>query len=68
MEQFEITFEDLATFSCSHCFEENEVVVDPSEGLHQIFIEDCWVCCYPNVVHVDIDVEARRATAYAETE
>lgn len=68
MEQFELAFEDLVTFSCSHCFEENEVLVDLSEGLHQKFVEDCWVCCHPNVVHVDIDIEDRRAVAYSECE
>ncbi len=68
MEQFEVSFEDLTTFSCSHCFEENEVVVDLSEGLHQTLVEDCWVCCHPNVVHIDIDIDGRRAIAYSETE
>jgi hypothetical protein len=68
MEQFELAFEDLATFICTHCFEENEIVVDPSEGLHQVLVEDCWVCCHPNLVHVDIDLENRQAVAYSETE
>jgi hypothetical protein len=68
MDQFLVSFEDITTFSCTHCFEENEVVVDLSEGLHQIFVEDCWVCCHPNVVHVDIDIESRRAIAYSEAE
>lgn len=67
MEQFEVAFEDLTTYSCAYCFEENEVVVDPSEGLHQELVEDCWVCCHPNLVHIDIDVDRREAVAYAET-
>jgi hypothetical protein len=68
MEAIELLFEDLTTYTCSFCFEENEVVVDPTEGLHQKFVEDCWVCCHPNVVHVDIDVESRTISAYAESE
>jgi len=66
MERFEFAIEDLTTYSCTHCFEENEVVVDLSEGLHQQFVEDCWVCCYPNLVHIDVDIESKRAIAYAE--
>jgi hypothetical protein len=68
MEKIEIAFEDMATYTCPYCSEENEIVVDPSEGIHQKFVEDCWVCCHPIVVHVEIDVEARRAVAFAETE
>jgi hypothetical protein len=32
---------------CPYCGEPIEVEVDPSGGLHQQFIEDCWVCCQP---------------------
>ena len=56
MESIEVTLADLATYSCAFCFEENEIVVDPSEGMHQEFVEDCWVCCHPYVVHIDIDL------------
>jgi hypothetical protein len=67
MEQLEVTYEDLATYNCAHCFEENEVVVDPSEGMHQQLVEDCWVCCHPNLVHIDIDADELRIVAYAES-
>ena len=66
MEKFVFAIDDLTAYNCAHCFEENEVVVDPSEGMHQELVEDCWVCCHPNLVHIDIDVDAKRAVAYAE--
>ena len=45
----------LASFICAVCFEEIETVVDESQGADQEYIEDCAVCCRPNVLHVHID-------------
>ncbi len=44
----------LASFQCAVCGEEIETVVDESQGSDQEYIEDCAVCCRPNVLHVHI--------------
>jgi hypothetical protein len=46
---------DEANYICDNCSEEIVVPVDPSEGLSQEYVEDCPVCCNPNVIHVEID-------------
>ncbi len=44
----------LASYICAVCGEEIETVVDESQGFDQEYIEDCAVCCRPNVLHVQI--------------
>lgn len=29
-----------------------DLVVDPSGGRQQSYVEDCWVCCHPCVITV----------------
>jgi len=41
--------------------------VDPSAGSAQRYVEDCPVCCRPNVIDVTID-EAGGATVDARSE
>jgi hypothetical protein len=43
------------TYSCAVCGEENETFIDRSAGLTQSYVEDCAVCCRPNVLHIRID-------------
>ena len=51
---------DEASYVCDACGEEIVIPVDPSAGSHQDFVEDCPVCCRPNVIHVDfLDDEVR---------
>ncbi len=45
----------LASFICAVCFEEIETVVDTSQGVDQEYIEDCSICCRPNVLRVHIE-------------
>jgi len=45
----------LTTYVCAVCGEEIETVIDPSQGDEQQYIEDCEVCCRPNVLRVHID-------------
>jgi hypothetical protein len=47
-----------ATYYCAVCGEPNEVVIDESAGLTQKYIEDCQVCCRPNVLFVTIDEDS----------
>ncbi len=37
-------------FLCAFCGEENEITIDPTEGDHQELIQDCAVCCRPNLI------------------
>jgi len=59
----------LATgFQCAGCGEWNETVVDGSAGSRQNYVEDCQVCCKPNVLSVVWDISAREYTISAELE
>lgn len=42
-------------YACAYCGEVNETFVDPTSGARQSYVEDCKVCCRPNVVRVEID-------------
>jgi hypothetical protein len=46
---------DEATYICDSCGEEIVVPVDPSAGMSQEYVEDCPVCCSPNIIYVEID-------------
>lgn len=59
----------LATgFQCAGCGEWNETVVDESAGNHQAYVEDCQVCCKPNVLAVVWDRSAKEYAILAELE
>lgn len=45
--------EDEASYCCGACGEEIVVPVDPSSGRQQQYVEDCPVCCRPNVLSVE---------------
>lgn len=55
-----------ASYTCDSCGEEIVVPIDPSAGESQEYVEDCPVCCCPNVICVEFDeagtprVDARR--------
>jgi hypothetical protein len=58
---------DEATYLCDACGEEIVVPVDMSQGAYQEYVEDCPVCCCPNVIHVQIDADGEpRVWAEAE--
>ena len=45
---------DSIRIRCPFCGEAFEAMVDASAG-EAAYVEDCPVCCRPNVVHVEID-------------
>ncbi len=49
-------------FQCAGCGEWNETVVDESAGRRQSYVEDCQVCCKPNLLTV---VRERAGGEYA---
>lgn len=45
---------DSQNIQCPYCWETFELVIDPSEA-HQEYIEDCFVCCRP--IHLIIELD-----------
>ncbi len=61
--------QDEASYICDSCGEEIVVPIDLAAGSHQQYVEDCPVCCHPNVVHVEVlDAETIHVWAEPETE
>jgi len=46
-----------ASYTCDVCGEEIVVPLDLSAGANQSYVEDCPVCCNPNVIHLKIDAD-----------
>ncbi len=59
--------QESASYACAHCGESVEIVVDPSAGADQEYVEDCWVCCRPNRLQITLDA-AGSASVTAEAE
>ncbi len=57
---------DEASYFCDSCGEEVVIPLDPSAGSNQEYVEDCPVCCHPNVIHVEYDDGGVRVWAEAE--
>lgn len=57
-----------ATYLCSFCLQENEILVDITAGNQQTFTEDCSVCCCPNVLHISHDPQTGDVSVEAEAE
>ena len=60
---------DDGGYVCPHCGEQIVVPLDPSGGADQSYVEDCPVCCNPNLIHVeffDDSDDAPRVWAEAE--
>ena len=58
---------DEITYTCGNCGEEIVIPLDLSQGSTQEYVEDCPVCCRPNVIVVEIDEEGE-ASAWADLE
>jgi len=56
-----------AAYICDACGEEIVVPIDASAGSEQQYVEDCPVCCRPNVIHLEID-EDGQVRVWAERE
>ena len=57
-----------APYQCGFCGEQNWTFVDASGGPEQTYVEDCQVCCRPNVLRVQVDPEGQGASIQAEWE
>ncbi len=47
--------QDTADYMCAFCGETNTTFIDLSAGSQQSYVEDCQVCCQPNVLYIQID-------------
>lgn len=48
---------DEATYICDSCGEEIVIPIDSSAGSSQEYVEDCPVCCCPNVIRVEMEAD-----------
>ncbi|WP_013320482.1 CPXCG motif-containing cysteine-rich protein [Gloeothece verrucosa] len=58
-----------AEYYCAFCGEANTTFIDYSGGFEQSYIEDCQVCCRPNILYIRIDedtLEVEIDTDYEE--
>lgn len=42
------------TIQCPYCGEHFDILVDPTAGSEQSYIEDCQVCCCP--INIDVRI------------
>jgi hypothetical protein len=57
-----------AEYQCSYCGELVETTVDASAGDSQSYVEDCAVCCRPNVLRIAVDPESGEVEISTEFE
>jgi Cysteine-rich CPXCG len=50
--------ENTAEYQCGYCGEYSTTFVDLSAGFEQSYVEDCQVCCRPNILSVHVDRES----------
>ncbi len=58
---------DEATYICDSCGEEIVIPIDLSAGAIQRYVEDCPVCCHPNVLSIELD-ESGLVRVWSESE
>jgi len=46
-----------AEYYCAFCGEPSTTFVDLSAGSTQSYVEDCQVCCRPNILYISVDEE-----------
>ncbi len=54
-ESEEEALDEEASYVCNSCGEEIVVPIDVSQGRRQEYVEDCPVCCNPNLIYVEFD-------------
>jgi len=59
---------DEGAYVCPTCGEQIVIPLDASGGTEQKYVEDCPVCCNPNVVHVEFFGDGESPYVWAEAE
>ena len=57
-----------AEYTCAFCGETNLTFVDISAGFQQSYIEDCQVCCRPNMLYLRVDEDTLEVTILSNYE
>ena len=60
--------EITAEYSCAFCGEINTIFVDLSAGMSQSYVEDCQVCCRPNLLSLQVDEDTLDVEIFADCE
>lgn len=55
-------------YICAYCGEPNLTFIDWSGGNNQSYVEDCQVCCQPNVLYIRLDEETLEIEIDSESE
>ncbi len=61
--------QDTAEYYCAFCGEPSLTFIDISAGCEQSYVEDCQVCCRPNILYIRINpdtLEVEIDTNYEE--
>lgn len=56
---------DSQNIQCPYCWETFELVIDPSEPF-QDYVEDCFVCCQPIHLIIQLDLDNPGAPAHIQ--
>ena len=59
---------DEGAYVCPSCGERIVIPVDPSAGEEQRYVEDCPVCCNPNLIQVEFFDADEPPRVWAEAE
>jgi hypothetical protein len=57
-----------ASFQCAGCGEWNLTTVDESAGRRQSYVEDCQVCCKPNVLRAEYNADSGECSISSQLE
>jgi len=60
--------ESTAEYTCAYCGESNLTFVDWSAGSQQSYVEDCQVCCRPNILYLRFDEDTMEVEIDTEYE
>lgn len=57
-----------AVYICQWCGRNVEISIDPAGGRTQEWIEDCEMCCRPNVLNITVGTDGRDVIIDAKRE
>jgi hypothetical protein len=60
--------ENSSEYTCAYCGESISTFVDISAGSHQSYVEDCQVCCQPNILYIQINEDTLEIEIASEPE
>ncbi len=52
MDSHEEESEGFSQYACGYCGETNDILIEESIGKSYEVIEDCFVCCRSNIIHI----------------